>query len=134
MQYTGGKFAWPVPSSGRITSNYGYRVHPVHKTKKFHSGLDIGAPYGTDIVAAADGTVTLATVNGGYGKCIIINHGSGISTLYGHNSSLLVSSGAKVTRGQVIAKAGSTGVSTGPHCHFEVRINGATTDPLQYLK
>lgn len=108
--------------------------HPVHKTKKFHSGLDIGAAYGTDIVAAADGTVTLATVNGGYGKCIVINHGSGISTLYGHNSSLLVSSGAKVTRGQVIAKAGSTGVSTGPHCHFEVRINGATTDPLQYLR
>lgn len=134
VKYTGGKFAWPVPSSGRITSNYGYRVHPVHKTKKFHSGLDIGAAYGTDIVAAADGTVTLATVNGGYGKCIVINHGSGISTLYGHNSSLLVSSGAKVTRGQVIAKAGSTGVSTGPHCHFEVRINGATTDPLQYLR
>lgn len=134
IKYTGGKFVWPVPASQRITSYYGYRIHPVYKTKKFHSGIDIGAPYGVDILAAADGTVTLATTNGGYGKCIIINHGSGISTLYGHNSTLLVSVGSKVTKGQVIAKAGSTGVSTGPHLHFEVRINGSTTDPLQYLK
>ena len=134
VKYTGGQFEWPVPSSSRITSYYGTRIHPISKTKKFHSGLDIGAAYGTNIVAAADGTVTLATTNGGYGKCIIINHGSGITTLYGHNSSLLVSSGDTVKRGQVIAKAGSTGVSTGPHCHFEVRINGSTTDPLPYLK
>lgn len=134
IKYTGGKFVWPVPASQRITSYYGYRVHPVYKTKKFHSGIDIGASYGVDILAAADGTVTLATTNGGYGKCIIINHGSGISTLYGHNSTLLVSVGSKVTKGQVIAKAGSTGVSTGPHLHFEVRINGSTTDPLQYLR
>lgn len=134
IKYTGGRFAWPVPSSSRITSEYGYRIHPVYKTKRFHSGIDIGASYGTDIVAAADGTVTLATTNGGYGKCIVINHGSGISTLYGHNSSLLVKVGDTVTRGQVIAKAGSTGVSTGPHCHFEVRVNGTTTDPTAYLK
>lgn len=134
IKYTGGKFVWPVPASSRITSYYGYRIHPVYKTKKFHSGIDIGAPYGVDILAAADGTVTLATTNGGYGKCIIINHGSGISTLYGHNSTLLVSVGSKVTKGQVIAKAGSTGVSTGPHLHFEVRVNGSTTDPLQYLR
>lgn len=134
VKYTGGKFAWPVPASQRITSEYGYRIHPVYKTRKFHSGIDIGAPYGVDILAAADGTVTMATYNGGYGKCIIINHGSGISTLYGHNSTLLVSEGSKVTRGQVIAKAGSTGVSTGPHLHFEVRINGSTTDPIAYLK
>ena len=134
VKYTGGKFIWPVPASSRITSQYGYRIHPVYKTKKFHSGIDIGAPYGVDILAAADGTVTLATTNGGYGKCIIINHGSGITTLYGHNSTLLVSVGNKVTKGQVIAKAGSTGVSTGPHLHFEVRINGSTTDPMQYLR
>lgn len=134
VKYTGGKFSWPVPSSSRITSQYGYRIHPVYKTKKFHSGIDIGAGYGVDITAAADGTVTLATTNGGYGKCIVINHGSGITTLYAHNSSLLVSVGDKVTRGQVIAKAGSTGVSTGPHCHFEVRINGATTDPMAYFQ
>ena len=125
---------WPVPASSRITSQYGYRIHPVYKTKKFHSGIDIGAPYGVDILAAADGTVTLATTNGGYGKCVIINHGSGITTLYGHNSTLLVSVGNKVTKGQVIAKAGSTGVPTGPHLHFEVRVNGSTTDPMQYLR
>ncbi|MBR2883885.1 MAG: peptidoglycan DD-metalloendopeptidase family protein [Clostridia bacterium] len=134
VKYTGGRFVWPVPASSRITSQYGYRIHPVYKTKKFHSGIDIGAPYGVDILAAADGTVTLATTNGGYGKCIIINHGSGITTLYGHNSTLLVSVGNKVTKGQVIAKAGSTGVSTGPHLHFEVRVNGSTTDPMQYLR
>lgn len=134
IKYTGGKFTWPVPASKRITSQYGYRIHPVYKTKKFHSGIDIGAPYGVDILAAADGTVTMATYNGGYGKCIIINHGSGISTLYGHNSSLLVENGSKVTKGQVIAKAGSTGVSTGPHLHFEVRVNGSTTDPLSYFR
>ena len=133
VEYTGGKFMWPVPSTTRISSNYGYRIHPIYKVKKFHTGVDISAAYGVDIVAAGDGTVTLATTNGGYGKCIIINHGSGISTLYAHNSSLLVSVGDKVTRGQVIAKAGSTGVSTGPHLHFEVRINGATTDPIPYV-
>lgn len=133
IKYTGGRFMWPVPASQRITSYYGYRIHPVYKTKKFHSGIDIGAPYGVDILAAADGTVTLAATNGGYGKCVVINHGSGITTLYGHNSTLLVSVGSKVTKGQVIAKAGSTGVSTGPHLHFEVRVNGSTTDPLSYL-
>ena len=134
VKYTGGVMQWPVPDSQRITSYYGYRIHPVYKTKKFHSGIDIGIGYGKPIVATGDGTVTLAAYNGGYGKCLIINHGSGISTLYAHNSSLLVSKGEKVTRGQVIAYAGSTGVSTGPHLHFEVRVNGATTDPLSYLR
>lgn len=134
VKYTGGKFLWPAPSTSRITSEYGYRIHPVYKTRKFHSGIDIAAAYGTNIVASADGTVTLATDNGGYGKCIIINHGSGLTTLYAHNSSLLVSKGDKVVRGQIIAKAGSTGVSTGPHLHYEVRVNGSTTDPIQYLK
>lgn len=134
VKYTGGRFAWPVPGSQRITSYYGYRIHPVYKTKKFHTGIDIGAGYGLDIVAGGDGVVTMATTNGGYGKCVIINHGSGITTLYGHCSTLLVSVGDKVTKGQTIAKVGSTGVSTGPHLHFEVRLNGSTTDPLQYLK
>ena len=134
VKYTGGKFLWPAPSTSKITSEYGYRIHPVYKTRKFHSGIDIAAAYGTNIVASADGTVTLATDNGGYGKCIIINHGSGLTTLYAHNSSLLVSKGDKVVRGQIIAKAGSTGVSTGPHLHYEVRVNGSTTDPIQYLK
>ncbi len=133
VKYTGGRFAWPVPGSHRITSQYGERIHPVYKTRKFHSGIDVGAGYGLDIIAAADGKVTLATTNGGYGKCVVINHGSGITTLYGHCSTLLVSAGDTVTKGQVIAKVGSTGVSTGPHLHFEVRINGATTNPLNYL-
>ena len=134
IKYGGGAFAWPVPGVSRITSKYGNRIHPVYKTQKFHSGIDIGAGYGLNIVASADGVVTLATTNGGYGQCIIINHGSGITTLYGHCSTLLVSNGDKVTKGQVIAKVGSTGVSTGPHLHFEVRINGATKDPLSYVK
>ncbi len=130
VDYTGGALLWPVPGVTRITSQYGYRIHPVYKTKKFHSGIDIGAGYGLNIVASADGVVTLATTNGGYGKCIIINHGSGLTTLYGHCSTLLVSKGDSVKKGQVIAKVGSTGVSTGPHLHYEVRVNGATTDPL----
>lgn len=134
VKYTGGKFTWPVPGSQRVTSSYGYRIHPVYKTRKFHTGIDIGAGYGLNIVASADGTVTMATTNGGYGKCIIINHGSGLTTLYGHCSTLLVSVGDKVTRGQIIAKVGSTGVSTGPHLHYEVRVNGATTDPIAYVK
>lgn len=134
VKYTGGKFLWPVPGSQRITSYYGWRIHPVYKTKKFHTGIDVGAGYGLDIVAAADGVVTLATTNGGYGKCIIINHGSGITSLYGHCSTLLVSKGDRVLKGDVIAKVGSTGVSTGPHLHFEVRENSSTVDPLGYLK
>ncbi len=133
-KYTGtGKFVWPVPASHRVTSKYGYRIHPVYKTKKFHAGIDIGAGYGSDIVAAESGTVTTAAYGSGYGKYVVISHGSGITTLYAHCSSLLVKVGDKVSRGQVIAKVGSTGVSTGNHLHFEVRINGKTTDPLTYV-
>lgn len=133
VKYTGGAFVWPVPGSHRITSYYGMRLHPVYKTQKFHSGIDIGAGYGLDIVAAADGKVTLATTNGGYGKCVVVNHGSGITTLYAHCSSFEVSVGDTVKKGEVIAKVGSTGVSTGPHLHFEVRVNNATKDPLSYV-
>lgn len=133
-KYTGnGKFQWPCPSSKRITSYYGYRIHPVYKTKKFHSGIDIGAGYGNDIVAAESGTVITATYGSGYGKYVVVSHGSGITTLYAHCSSLLVNVGDKVQKGQTIAKVGSTGVSTGNHLHFEVRINGSTTDPLSYV-
>ena len=134
-KYTGtGRFVWPCPASTRITSPYGYRIHPVYKTKKFHAGIDIGAGYGSNIVAAESGTVTVATYGSGYGKYVVVSHGSGITTLYAHCSSLLVKVGDKVSRGQVIAKVGSTGVSTGNHLHFEVRINGSTTDPLSYVK
>jgi murein DD-endopeptidase MepM/ murein hydrolase activator NlpD len=132
-KYTGGKFQWPVPSYTRVSSEYGYRIHPIYNTKKLHAGLDIAAPYGSSVLAAEAGTVTTATYSSGYGNYVIISHGNGIATLYGHNSSLLVKAGDKVTRGQVIAKVGSTGASTGNHCHFEVRVNGSTTNPRAYL-
>ena len=134
VKYTGGKFCWPAPSYTRISSPYGYRIHPVYKTKKFHSGVDMAAPGGTNILAAADGTVIRAAWNGGYGNCVIIDHGGGISTLYGHARSLLVSKGQKVKKGQVIALVGTTGTSTGNHLHFEVLLNGKTTDPMAYLR
>ncbi len=133
-KYTGGKFCWPAPSYTRISSPYGYRNHPIFKTRKFHSGVDLAAPGGTNILAAADGTVKMSGWNGGYGNCVIIDHGGGISTLYGHASRNLVSKGQKVTKGQVIAKVGTTGNSTGNHLHFEVLINGKTTDPMAYIK
>lgn len=134
-KYTGtGKFTWPCPASSRITSSFGYRIHPVYKTKKFHSGIDVGAGYGSAIVAAESGTVITATYGSGYGKYVVVSHGSGITTLYAHCSSLLVNVGDKVSRGQTIAKVGSTGVSTGNHLHFEVRVNGTATDPLLYVK
>jgi murein DD-endopeptidase MepM/ murein hydrolase activator NlpD len=131
--YTGGAFKWPSTSS-YITSSYGTRTHPVTGKIKTHTGIDIGAAHGTDIYAAADGTVLISGWNaGGYGNYVVIDHGGGLTTLYAHCSSLLVSSGQKVTRGQVIAKCGSTGMSTGPHIHFEVLKNGAHTNPMAYF-
>lgn len=133
-EYVGGVFTWPVPSSHYITSYAGYRMHPVYHVWKYHSGMDIAAAYGADIVAMGDGTVIMSQVYGGYGNCVMIDHGGGIVSLYGHASSLCVSTGQKVTKGQVIAKVGSTGTSTGNHLHVEVRENGAIKDPLDYLK
>ena len=131
--FVGGVFAWPSVSS-YITSPYGTRVHPVTKTVKTHTGIDIGASHGTNIYAAASGTVLVSGWNsGGYGNYVVIDHGGGITTLYGHCSTLLVSSGQTVTKGQVIAKVGSTGMSTGPHLHFEVLKNGAHTNPMAYF-
>ena len=135
ITYTGnGKLGWPVPGRYGISSYYGYRIHPISGVKKFHSGIDIPAPTGTSIVAAEDGVVIFAGWRGGYGNAVIINHGSGITTLYGHNSSITVSVGQKVSRGQTIAKAGSTGNSTGPHCHFEVQVGGNRQNPLSYVR
>lgn len=132
--YGGGRFLWPVPAYvGVINDVYGYRSSPISGKSELHSGLDMKAPYGTDIVAADDGTVIYSGVRNGYGNCVIIDHGGGFSTLYGHNSSLCVTVGQSVVRGQVIAKAGSTGYATGPHCHFEVRINGQYVNPNPYL-
>ena len=130
-----GSLAWPVPSSSYISSPYGYRIHPISGTKKLHSGTDIAAASGADIVAAESGTVYLASYgyNGGYGNYIIIDHGNGLTTRYAHCSALYVSVGTKVSRGQKIAAVGSTGASTGPHCHFEVRINGASQNPMNYV-
>lgn len=130
-----GALAWPVPSSHYISSPYGYRVHPIYGTSKFHSGTDIAASSGSDILAAESGRVILASYgyNGGYGNYIIIDHGNGMTTRYAHCSSLYVSVGTNVSRGQRIAAVGSTGASTGPHCHFEVRINGNTQNPMSYV-
>ncbi|MEG2455621.1 MAG: M23 family metallopeptidase [Oscillospiraceae bacterium] len=124
-----GYFIWPT--YGRITSYFGYRS--IFGTYSYHSGLDIAVPYGTTISAADGGTVSWSGYKGSYGKLIIIDHGGGKRTLYGHNSSLLVSTGDKVYQGQAIAKAGSTGRSTGTHCHFEVQLNGTAVNPLSYL-
>jgi len=131
--YVGGDFMWPVPGAKRVTSEFGYRIHPILKTGKPHTGIDIAAPTGTNVVAANGGRVMKAGWNDSYGYLVMLDHGGGIVTLYAHNSSLLVSDGDIVMRGQVISKSGSTGVSTGPHLHFEVRINGEYKDPRVYL-
>lgn len=119
-----------MPVRGRITSRFGYRVHPITGVYKLHTGVDIACAAGTPIAAAADGVVIMAGWMGAYGYTVVIDHGGGISTLYGHNSRLLVSVGDHVKKGQTIARAGSTGYSTGPHCHFEKRVNGTPVNPL----
>jgi murein DD-endopeptidase MepM/ murein hydrolase activator NlpD len=119
---------------GWVSSEYGYRWHPVLGGYRGHAGIDLAVGSGKPIKAAEDGTVLLSCSNGGYGLCVILDHGGGISTLYGHASKLLVAKGDVVTRGQTIALVGSTGISNGPHLHFEVRINGATDNPRNWVK
>ena len=126
-----GGMIWPI--SGPITSPFGWRTHPIFGSQRFHSGLDIGGDYGMEIHAAKAGVVSHAGWIGGYGNTVMIDHGGGIVTLYGHNQSLNVSVGQQVSQGQVIAFCGSTGNSTGPHCHFEVRLNGEPVSPYNYL-
>ena len=130
---SGGRMQWPVPGHYRISSPYGNRTHPIRRTPEFHSGIDIPAPNGTNIVAAADGIVIISGWRGGYGNTIVIDHGGGLSTLYGHNSRNIATEGQFVYAGDVIARVGSTGVSTGPHLHFEVRHNGRHVNPNPYL-
>ena len=128
-----GKFMWPVSTGGVITDEFGYRDAPTAGASTYHQGLDIGCDYGTDIVAAEAGTVVMSCYNGGGGNMVMISHGGGICTVYMHNSQLCVNVGDKVVKGQVIAKAGSTGVSTGPHCHFGVSIDGTYVNPHDFL-
>ena len=131
--YIGGVLAWPVPGYTKITSNYGMRVHPITGQYKLHTGVDISAPIGANFVAANDGIVTKAEYNTAYGNMVMIDHGGGISTLYAHGSEILVTVGQTVKKNEAILKVGSTGYSTGPHAHFEVRINGVVTDPIPYI-
>ena len=131
--YTGGAFVWPCPSSTRVTSDYGARVSPTTGASSNHKGIDIGAAYGADIVAAADGTVKAASYSSAAGNYVMIDHGGGLYTVYMHASSLVVSPGQTVSAGQVIAKVGSTGISTGNHLHFGVSMNGSYVSPWSYL-
>lgn len=128
-------YIWPSRSSHRISSYYGNRLHPIYGYYRMHTGIDIGASHGTDIIASANGVVSSVTYNeGGYGWYIVVYHGNGISTLYAHCSKVIAQVGQQVRQGQVIALVGSTGASTGPHIHFEVRVDGSHVDPLNYVK
>ena len=132
-KYVGGVMAWPVPGYTTITSQYGMRTHPITGVYKLHTGTDISAPIGATFVAANDGIVVKAEYNTAYGNMVMIDHGGGISTLYAHGSEILVSVGQTVFKGTAVLKVGSTGYSTGPHAHFEVRVNGNPVQPLDYI-
>jgi len=131
--YSGGSMAWPAPGYGGVSSYFGNRLHPVFKTYKMHTGIDINAPYGAVIVSANKGTVILAGWQEGYGNTIVVNHGGGITTLYAHAASISTYVGAAVDAGSVLGRVGSTGLSTGAHLHFEYRVNGAPQNPLDYV-
>lgn len=131
--YTGGSMLWPLPIRGTLTSSYSNRISPITGRAEFHLGQDIAAPAGTAVYAANAGKVITAQYQRSYGNVVIIDHGGGVSTIYAHNSSLAVSAGQNVTRGQTIARVGSTGDSTGNHLHFEVRKNGRAVNPMQYF-
>lgn len=133
VNYVNGRFVWPAPSYTRISSEFGWRTHPIYGTQKFHSGLDMAAPGGTPILAACEGDVTAAGYSSSMGNYIYIDHGGGLSTVYMHASALYVSKGDHVTAGQKIAAVGTTGLSTGNHLHFSVRLNGEYVSPWGYL-
>ena len=132
-EYIGGVMAWPVPGYTTITSPFSMRVHPITGVYKLHTGVDIRAPQGANFVAAADGVVTKAGYNSAYGNMVIIDHGGGISTLYAHGSQIMVELGQEVKKLDTILKVGATGYATGPHAHFEVRVNGSPVQPLDYI-
>lgn len=131
--YGGGKFSWPTPGHSRITSKYGWRIHPITKTKSMHTGIDIAAPRDSTIMAVASGTVIYAAWYGAYGNCTIIDHGGGVTSMYGHQNKLGVRKGDIVNKGNRIGYVGTTGLSTGNHLHFEVRVGGNHTSPWPYL-
>ncbi|MGH2776100.1 MAG: murein hydrolase activator EnvC family protein [Actinomycetota bacterium] len=130
--YTGGQFVWPA--NGPMTSPYGYRTHPIFGDSRLHSGIDIGAAYGSGVFAASGGQVVFAGTMSGYGNAIVVDHGGGVGTTYNHLSGFSVSVGSTVSRGQTIGSVGCTGYCTGPHLHFEVRIGGSPVDPMPYLQ
>lgn len=133
QKYDGGIFAWPCPAYTRISSPFGYRMHPTLGVTKFHNGVDLAAPAGSAILAAYNGTVISAAYNNSMGNYVMINHGDGIYTIYMHASALYVSAGQKVNKGDTIAAVGTTGRSTGNHLHFSVRVNGEYVDPMGYI-
>ncbi|NLJ68993.1 MAG: peptidoglycan DD-metalloendopeptidase family protein [Firmicutes bacterium] len=125
------RMIWPV--KGRVSSPYGWRIHPVYKNRQFHGGIDIAVPVGTSVKAAAAGKVIESGWMDGFGYGVVIDHGQGVTTWYGHNSKLLVKAGDRVRQGQVIARSGNTGVSTGPHVDFRIKVNGETLNPVYWL-
>ena len=131
--YSGGTFCWPAPSYTRISDDYGWRTHPILGVQQFHNGVDMAAPSGSSILAAADGEVVAATYNATMGNYVMIDHGGGLFTIYMHASALFVSPGDVVSSGDEIAAVGSTGRSTGAHLHFGVRLNGSYVSPWNYL-
>jgi len=136
LQFLNGEMIWPVAKSNTyITSYYGAREHPILGIVRKHAGIDIGnAGFGAPVVAVADGVVSFAGTMGGYGNCVMVNHGNNVTTLYAHGQAILTELGAEVKQGDVIMQVGSTGLSTGPHLHFEVRVSGKTVNPLTYLQ
>lgn len=132
--YVGEEMIWPTPGYTRITSQFGMRTHPITGLYRLHTGTDVGAPVGTDFLAMASGVVVKAEYNLAYGNMIIIDHGGGVQTLYAHGSEIIAKIGQTIKQGDPVLKVGSTGYSTGPHAHFEIRINGNPVDPLNYVK
>lgn len=131
--YTGGKMIWPIANHYNITSPFSMRVHPITKVYKLHTGIDISAPMGTDFLAVAHGMVVKAEYNRAYGNMVIVDHGGAVQTLYAHGSQIEVQVGQIVNAGDTVIKVGSTGYSTGPHAHFEIRVNGQPINPLEHI-
>jgi peptidase M23B len=131
--YIGGEMLWPVPGYTKLSSTFKMRVHPITGVYKLHTGIDIPAPIGTNFLAANEGIVVKASYNSAYGNMVMVDHGGGVSTLYAHGDEIMVTLGQTVKKGDVVLKTGNTGNSTGPHAHFEVRINGTPVDPLPYV-